>query len=300
MNTKIPFNKDRGIKGCMAESWKLIALNWKPYLQATLPYLLLMGVANALFFEIVLRYICEQAEPAYLLLQSGGEFDVVKWMATPNMGNAIYLTLSFLLFAFGNLCWTARLFSVIRHYKESDEMPTNLPLWLNQNEYKSILRTLYSIIAFTLVAFILCSPFIWLGLKWKPIAFAFLPLILIYISSACYHFVLKHALYFVAAKQSLVYSFKHALGFSFILLLLTSIPVGLCLSITSLPQAIYGLGNMAATQSTLMGDVEPLPKILPFLFFIINTVCYAFAALTSSYQVWCMSIKLNKIEQATI
>ena len=74
--SEIPFYKERSIKGYMADAWKMIALNWKDYLLTLTPFLLIAGIADALFFEFTLRYVCKQALPAYLFLSSdGANFD---------------------------------------------------------------------------------------------------------------------------------------------------------------------------------------------------------------------------------
>ena len=38
MEKKIVYNKERGIKGCIADGWKMLALNWKDYLKQTWAY----------------------------------------------------------------------------------------------------------------------------------------------------------------------------------------------------------------------------------------------------------------------
>ena len=281
----------------MADAWKMIALNWKKYLLAIWPYLLLAGVANAIFFEIALQYVCQQVLPGYLFLQSGGPAEVAKWMMLPNIGNAIYLILSFLFFAFGNFCFASKLFSVILHYKANNCMPKCLPLSITHDEYKRIVRLFYSLAFFILATLVICAPFIWLGLKWKAFVLLIIPIIGIYGSSACYHFVLKHVLYSQTFKESLVFALKHALGLSFTLLLLTSIPVFFAQSVMLMPELLYGLSRAATTVSVLTGDVPNLPILLSLLFFLLNTITNAFSIIIGSYQVWCMSLKTNKTLQ---
>ena len=122
----------------MADAWKMIALNWKDYLLTLTPFLLIAGIADALFFEFTLRYVCKQALPAYLFLSSDGDIKVAQWMATPNIGNAIYLTLSALFLIIGNLCLTAKLFATIRHYAAHNKMNTKRSITLQKIDYQSI------------------------------------------------------------------------------------------------------------------------------------------------------------------
>ena len=204
----------------MADAWKMIALNWKDYLLTLTPFLLIAGIADALFFEFTLRYVCKQALPAYLFLSSDGDIKVAQWMATPNIGNAIYLTLSTLFLIIGNLCLTAKLFATIRHYAAHNKMNTKHSLTLQKVDNQSIKCVFLSHFGFTLIAALLCCPFVILALKWKLWTLVFVPLIAIYAYAVCYLFTLKIGLYFTPFKQAIGYAFKHALGHPFILLLL--------------------------------------------------------------------------------
>lgn len=293
MQQTILFNKDRSIKACMADAWKIIALNWRSYLRLTYPYLLLAGIANALFFEITLQYICQQAEPAYLLMQSGGATDVIKWMATPNVSNGIYMLFTLLLSIFGNTCLIVKFFNLIRHYSNNNEMPKAMHLWLSKSDYGDILRIIGCVVCYGLPTIIIGSLIVWTGLKWHLLLLIILPFLLLYASAACYLFTLKHILLGVATKQSVVYSLKHAFGLAFILLILTSIPVMFVYIVVLMPQTVYGLSSMAYTRSLIMSDAAYMPTWMSIFTFLLNICGYAITALAGSYQLWCMSLKVN-------
>ena len=280
--SEIPFYKERSIKGYMADAWKMIALNWKDYLLTLTPFLLIAGIADALFFEFTLRYVCKQALPAYLFLSSDGDIKVAQWMATPNIGNAIYLTLSALFLIIGNLCLTAKLFATIRHYTAHNKMNTKHSLTLQKVDYQSIKCVFLSHFGFTLITALFCCPFVILALKWKLWTLVFVPLIAIYAYAVCYLFTLKIGLYFTPFKQAIGYAFKHALGHPFILLLLTCIPVAAITIVCFLPQATYGLSSLAANKSAYMGDNIETSALLTPLFFIINTISFSIIALAKS------------------
>ena len=291
---EIPFYKERSIKGYMADAWKIIALNWKSYLLALTPFLLIAGIADALFFEFMLRYVCKQALPAYLFLSSDGDAKIAKWVATPSIGNAIYLTLSALFFIIGHLCLTAKLFAIIRHYAGHNKLSAKPTLTLQKPDYQSMKRIFLSYIGFTLIAALLCCPFIILGIKWKLWMLVFIPIIAIYAYAVCYLFTLKIGLYFTTFKQAICYAFKHALGHPFILLLLTSIPVAAITIVCFLPQATYGLSCLAANKSAYMGDHIATSALLTPLFFIINTISFGLIALAKSYTTWCLALKVEQ------
>lgn len=295
MTSEIPFYKERSIKGYIADAWKIIALNWKKLLLAILPFLLIAGIADALFFEFTLRYICKQALPAYLFMNSGGDAKVAQWMTTPNIGNTIYITLSFIFFIIGHLCLIAKLFAIIRYYANNDQMTTKLPLTLERIDYKSIKRVFLSYFCFTLVFILISIPFLLLGLKWKPCTLIFIPLLLIYSYTTCNLFTIKWGLFFTTLKQSLNYAFKHALGHPFILLLLTSIPIAFIITVCCLPQITYGMSNISAYKSAYMGDKIERSALLTILFFIINTISFSFVALAKSYTTWCLALKAEQM-----
>ena len=92
MSANIVFNKERSIKACMADAWRMIVLNWKDYLRNLWPYLLIASIAYALFIEFSVQYACQQLLPALLLKESGGEADVVKLLATPTLSNIVVLS----------------------------------------------------------------------------------------------------------------------------------------------------------------------------------------------------------------
>lgn len=293
MTDKIPFYKERSIKGYMADAWKIIALNWRPYLRTIFPYLLLAGIANAIFFEIVLQYACKQALPAYLLFASDGDAKIAQWMAVPNIGNSIYLTLSFIVFIFGDLCLTAKLFTTIRHYAATNRMDDNTKhsITLTKDDHKSIKRTFAAAIIFIASTIILSTPFIILGFKWSLWSLSIIPFIILYASITYNLFTLQYALFFNKWKQAIQYTFKHALGHPLILIILTGIPVAFIIIACLMPQVTYAMSCIAANKSTLMGDKCVWPFLLPLVFFIINTISFSLAALAKSYTTWCLALK---------
>lgn len=279
----------------MADAWKIIALNWKTYLKALWPYLLIAGLTSAFYVEINLQYVREQALPALLLQESGGDAEVVKFLATPTLSNLVFSIISFVLLIFGYLCALSRQFKLIRHTKQNDALPKWLPLTLDRDDFHSIVRILTS--AMTMVAgfALISAPFIFIAFKWNMWALVVVPLIALYFASFGMLCTMRHALYEEPLAPSIRYSLKHAFGQVFILMLLTAIPVGICLLITSLPQATYICSVIAFTKSQLMADAPSLPWGLSVVCFIVNALCAAVSLLVSSYLVWVVSLKTNKV-----
>lgn len=295
MSANIVFNKERSIKACMADAWRMIVLNWKDYLCNLWPYLLIASIAYALFTEFTVQYACEQLLPALLLKESGGQTDLVKLLVTPTPSNIVALSVSFMFCFFSSLCVAAKQYRLIHHYYEHNSMPKRLPFAIDKTDIHCMLRMVKTKL-FSLLLFLLASlPFVILSIKgtiWGLLAIPFIALYLFSYSVLC---AMRHALYKKAFAPSIRFAFKHALGLVFILMLLTSIPVSIALLTASMPQVLYVLSQWAYTKSLLMGDVVSLPIGLPFVFFIINSICFAIGIIVCSYFKWTISLKcLNK------
>lgn len=293
MEKKIVYNKERGIKGCMADGWKMLALNWKSYVKQLWAYVLFAGLANAFFIEILLQYVCEQAMPAYLLFTSEGDLQTAKWMATPTWCNGIYMLLATLLFVFANLCVGVRYFSVINYYKANNCMPKTCKLALQKCDWQCMGRIVRALLCTALPACLISALVVFLALKYTLWLLVVVLLIGVFMSSCSTLCTMKYGLSNRTLIQSLKYAFKHALGIPFILMLLVLIPTTFCTLVLSLPETLYILSRMAATKSMLGSDSFGLPSYLPFVFFIANALCYALIGIARSYFVWTLSLKTN-------
>lgn len=294
MNHTFVFNKERSIKACMSDAWKIIALNWKTYLKALWPYVLFAGLTYAFYLEIHLQYIREQAIPALLLHDSGGDAEVVKMLATPTLSNLAFCIISFVLLVFGYLCATSRLFKIISYTKSSNTLPTCLPYGLDREDFHTVVRIFTSFLTMIAGFMLISAPFAFVALKWSLWALVAIPLIAVYFASFGILCTMRHALFNDALAPSIRYSLKHAFGQLFIIMLLTSIPIGICTLITTLPQATYVCSVIAFTKSQLMSDAAYLPWGLTVVSFIVNALCAATSLLITSYLAWVISLKTYK------
>ena len=295
MSANIVFNKERSIKACMADAWRMIVLNWKDYLRNLWPYLLIASIAYALFIEFSVQYACQQLLPALLLKESGGAADVVKLLATPTLSNIVVLSVCLVFCIFSSLCVAAKQYRIIHHYYKHNSMPKRLPLSIDKTDIRCMLGLVRTKL-FSLLLFLLISlPFVLLSVKSTIWALLAVPFIALYFFSYSVLCAMRHALFKKAFAPSIRFAFKHALGLVFILMLLTTIPVGIALLAASLPQALYVLSQLAYTKSLLMGDAVSLPTALPLVFFIINSICCTIGIVVYSYFKWTISLKcLNK------
>ena len=98
----------------MADAWKIVALNWKTYFMALLPWTIFAGMAQAFLVEMCKQYICQHAVPAYLLWQQGAPHELAKAVSLPVWHEALYLVLALFVALVAMLGFVARVFKLIR------------------------------------------------------------------------------------------------------------------------------------------------------------------------------------------
>lgn len=291
--SNITFDKERGIKGCMADAWKIVALNWKTYFMALLPWTIFAGMAQAFLVEMCKQYICQHAVPAYLLWQQGAPHELAKAVSLPVWHEALYLALAFFVALVATLGFVARVFKLVRCYKASGHMNGMKSFMLDTLDRKTLKRTFLSVIVFVMAILVIGAPFIYAALKWQAWIVAVYGVIVLYLLSAFVIFTLRYALYMLRFKSALCDALKRAFGITFNLMLLTAIPVGICAVVLLMPVLLYVCSSMAAVKSELMGDVAVLPSYVTVLFFVVDAIGMAASLLAATYGVWVLSLKVN-------
>lgn len=291
MEQTIIFNKERSIKASAADGWRMVALGWKRYLAALWPQLLILAAAAAFLLEMTVQYVCDHALPAYLLADMGAQPEVVRAVALPSIPLGTYWTLALLIFVFAGACFLARVYSVMQVYRLTNAMPSTMPLQMNRGEFEATRRiVLIAILAF-LVFNLISLPVIYAALKWNPWIALVLVIIGSYLWASANLATLQYALFGKTLKASLVYGLKHGFGTSGILQFITLLPTlfGACVFLA--PAVLYVCTEVAGTNSTLMSDPSGLPSYLPFLFFVINTVCFSLYKYFASLRTWTLALK---------
>lgn len=293
MEQNLSFNKDRGIKGCMADGWKIIALNWKGYLKVLWPYLLFVGICHAFLVEMMLQYVGEQAYPAWLMGTSLGDWQTAKLMAIPTWCNGIYLALTLILTLFANICLLARTFRTMTWYRRHDAMPTckDIRLVLSCDDWQYIRRILIIGLCGLAASVIVGGLLGGVALKWSLWLLLPLAILMIFITSTTTLSLFKYAWAGEKFKPSWGYALENAFGLPFILMLLACIPIAIICFVLGLPEMLFVGCRLAAVKSMLAGDSYGLPAYMPFLFFIINTLCATMVNLVQSYFAWVVGLK---------
>lgn len=292
MDTDFVFNKERSVKACIADGWRIFALNWRTYLKDLWVYLLLVGLTGAFLFELSVQYTCEHLLPAYRLTEMGGDPSLVKLIAAPAVTEAVYLLLALLLFIVAILCSYGRMWQMMKHFCTHNQMP-EFPLYFSRHERAFALRTLCVNALFTVVCMVLTALVMFAALKWSLwIAAILLPLYIYTASTVCVceiRFVLKgHSL-----NKSLRYTLKRSMGIPFIIQFITFIPATVLYVVFCMPLSVYLLSEWAGNSSLLMGDASGLPSFLPFLFFTLNTLGLALSMGVTTIRTWSLALKVG-------
>ncbi len=285
------------IQTCISQAWKTLALSWKAFLKPLWPYLLLVGVADALTLELIQQYVCGHLVPYQLFIESDGDGQIAKLMLEPSALFAVCAVLAVLLSVFANLAFLAKVYSSVRRFRKDEKLQPLPATALCKTDFRTILRTVLAVVIATAVCTLLCSPFAFAAFKWSKWIALPIPLLILFFTSGGYVLTLRYALWQDGLGNSINSALKCAFGKPFILLVLTTIPVYIVCQILQTPAALYLLSRTAATQSALIGDSFGMPGWLSVLFFVVNTLCYALIALTKCYRIWAMGLKTKSANQ---
>ena len=292
MQTNLTYYKDRSVKACLSDAWKMIALNWKAYLKQLFPFLLFAGLTAAFLLEVVLQYVGSQAMPAWLLLMSDGDAEAARWVARPSAMMAIYLVLTLVLCIFGGLCYKARLTKTIHAFSQTNAMPKEkIHIQLSKTERGYMKRSLTIAATFILAFIVVAAIAGWLSVKISGWIFVVALLWGIYLLPAYKQAAIQYTLMGNNLKRSITSGLKHAWGVPFILLILSGILTGIANAAALMPVIVYTLSKLAAAQSDWAGDGWHMPAYLTVVGFIVNTCCIALSCLINSYIWWAMSLK---------
>lgn len=292
MENNLIFDKERSVKACIADGWRIFALNRGIYLKNIWVYLLLTGLTGAFLFELCIQYACERLLPAYRLTEMKGNPELVKLIALPALSEAVYLLLAFALFIVALYCSYGRMWRMMKNFSAENQLPRP-SLHFSRSERSFALRMFGINLLFTVICIILTTLITAAALKWNLwIAVLLLPL---FIYSFCTAGVseIKYVLKDATLKESLVYGLKHSLGTPFIIRFITFIPATALYVICSLPLMTYTLSEWSGHNSVLMGDASGLPAFLPILFFIINTFCLAISLWCATVRTWTLVLKVG-------
>ena len=151
----------------MADAWKIVALNWKTYFMALLPWTIFAGMAQAFLVEMCKQYICQHAVPAYLLWQQGAPHELAKAVSLPVWHEALYLVLALFVALVAMLGFVARVFKLIRCYKAQGRIDGRGSFMLDKSDRQTLKRLFQSVVIFAVALLVIGAPFVYAAVKWQ-------------------------------------------------------------------------------------------------------------------------------------
>lgn len=289
-------NKERSLKSCMAEGWKIFSLHGKAYFHYMWIPLLLGGCGYAIFSYVACDFYNQSIVPAYLYVSSGAEMELVKMLFMPSATESALLVLSFLAFIAGFLVFKTACFCQIQHYCANNQLPaTHVFLDSAPIRASAVKLLLYYIVQL----FILClATLLLVGIaaitSWWMLLLL-LPFIVYWTVVAVIgeQFLLLRNMKLKTALLAAVGK-GNSWGGYLILLILTGIPLAIISFIALYPNALLQLAYVADSIGMLSNDPSGMPAYMPILYFILTAIGTAAVYLALSIQTWTLAFKTGQ------
>ena len=286
------FTKERSVKACVIDSWRVFALNWRTYLQCCWTYVLLVGLSGAFLSQMCLHYAQSQLLPAWRLHEIGGPDEVVQAFLVPAPDTLVYLLLSLLVFVCSLHVLGGRVGGMIVRYGQADKLDRT-HIALSGEERRMAWRLLRMNLPWCAVLWIACAAIGYAAMAWSKWLLLLLLPVTLYIWTTCNCARLGYMLLPVKYKEALKVSARRSMGLAVILQVITLLPLILAACILLLPPVIYWLTALAAADTQLMGDTAAYPAYLTPLYFALSTLGFALLALLGTMRTWSLAMFMS-------
>ena len=268
-------NKYTSIKTCIIDSWKEFATNTKAYVKYLWLHLLIAGLGFSIFTAECSYIYSNNIIPTRLLKESGLTEEVAKAIHGPSLQIVGIGILALLAFLLANYLMQGAIFSQIRFYKATGNLPDMGAFGFWSEIKKDGLHTFVIdlIIALSISVCVgIITLIAWLTSWW--VLLLAIPILLYWTiigtSGRLLYIVEKCSL-----KQAIKGAFQtghHKFGGYLILLLLTSIPLLLIIAIAIQPVVVYLFANNANAINQLISEPSGMPSYTLILYFITATL----------------------------
>lgn len=276
MTTDLSFDKDRSIKACIADGWRIMTDHWRGWLKNLWPMLLILSTIYALWIEMVTQWLGQHALPALRLSQSGAAPEIVRYVLSNDILWLVYIFITTLGVVVMTALYAGRTGLLINKLQGNNDIQTVIRPYITKQERRKGWRLL-AVDAFYALCFILIFAGIFIlsnkvGKYWI-LWIALLPAIWLY--SAAKISRLGCMCHSLTSRQAITLGLRRSLGQPFIVLLLSVIPRLLAGCPMLLLPCIYILSNLASYDSLLREDESNLPRWLPLIFMALNLFALA-------------------------
>lgn len=283
------------LSGCFAQGWKIPALNIRTILRLWGIPLIIAVILQAIAIEALTLFSTQSIVPAYRLFSVTGNSDIALAILTHNLWLIVGMGVSAAAALVATYVSWGQLAAIRRHHLANGELPVSFAK-LRISRAASVRhaqRLFASDALFALLGMAVAALFAILAFKVSAWALVPAPVALIYIMCAALTSRILHAVGALPLRSAVSQALTRLWGRGFVVQLLAFFPWALITVIAWLLPATYFLSALAASDSSLMGDVPTFSPWLGIIFVLLNTLAFAFAALAKLPLRWSAGIRMG-------
>ncbi|MBR1711922.1 MAG: hypothetical protein IJ722_00755 [Alloprevotella sp.] len=296
MDNHLDFNRQRSIKSCILDGWKVFALRWRAYLRFQWPALLLAALFVGLLLLGAASYLDAYLLPAAALREIGTPNEIVRQVALPEKGFLLQATIVATAALAAWMLWKGTLYTQMRECRHYGELPAGQPFRLWRSILRNAARCCAADALLALLWLLPCAAIVWAAFAWsKWLLLLLLPLVVaakVTGTEVEIRHVLDGASLHTAFRQAYGSGLRQAGGL-FLIRLLTAIPWSLLGLAAMLPVIALTLASATNTNGLLMGDPDGLPSYFYLLFYGVAAAAAFLIFLITGVRSWGCALKLS-------
>lgn len=297
--TKIAWHKQRGMRGCLVDGWRMVVCDWKGYMRRLWAVTLAKALCAAFFVELVVQYVSDFALPAFRLWQSAPDSPVVGLLLRPDWATVLYLLLAGVLLFVLVYLLKGKLYETMHFYARRNSFDPRTcwgvsPFALH-SAYKSCV---VDALMYVPACLLLAACLVLLHAHWG-LCLSLCTLIVLLLWSMAGVSRPLYAFYGLSLASSVRIAFRkewHRLWpLRFIVWIFVLAVAFVCL----LSPVAYLLTKCAGADSVLMGDPTGIPSYVPLLFFFSNAFSFFLLFSFTTVAQWPVVLMLRRYEENT-
>lgn len=289
------WTKERSLKASVKDAWFLFALHLKKEFRAFAPFVLLVAMLGAFFAEMCRQYVANAYLPMIRMAQAGADDSVLGQMLLGNVWLMVGGLVSALLLVLAMYWYYGRVFRFLKASASGRGMDDVVKHPVLKYEDRRLARRMFSVdLASALLNVVVSMVVGALALHWSWVSLVTIPFAIYYtvaVRAVRHEYVFEGKAY----GASLKLGYGKEWGKAFILDVVCMWPVLAVRLVALLPLAVGLYATLMATDSWLMGDGAQMPGILPFLFFVLNTLGFAVCLVSGLFMVYARSMRLHRV-----
>ena len=296
MDNHIDFNKQRSIKSCISDGWKIFALQWRAYLRFQWPTLLLAALFGGLLPLGMVSYIDAYLLPASALREIGIPDEIVRQAALPGGGFLVQATIVTIAAVVAWMLCKGALYTQMRECRHSGGLPAGLPFRQWHPILRNAIRCFVADAALALLWLLPCAVIAYAALTWSKWLFLLLLPLFIAAKVTGTEVELRHELDGVPLPSAFRRAYGTGLrqaGGLFLVRLLTGIPCTFLGLGALLPVIALTLASTTNTNGLLVGDPDGLPSLFYLLFYGVSAIAAFLLFLIFGVRTWACALKLS-------